>query len=249
MRKMVIALVTVVAVALPANASAARLHGIVVGKQKERGVLVVASRGGAAWSVRTRSAARVGAAVTVSAKRLRDGTFAASRVHVTGRSSRARIRGVVVSSAAGTTFVSAGRSVLGVRSRSRSLMSVGQSGPEPGTVAEVGVTIGQGGSLTETSFTSLGTTKEIVIQANVTAITVPTLTAPGSVTLSVNGQLLVVPLPAGTVLPTSFVVGSTVTLTIRFRPAGPVGAPDDDDTDDDSDDSDDSDDTEDDTED
>lgn len=246
MKKIVIALAAVVAVALPANASAARLHGVVVSKQKARDVLVVAARNGTAWSVHTKSAARVGSVVTVSAKRLRNGTFAATQVRTSGRASHARIRGVVIRNVAGTTFLSAGRSVVAVRSKSRSLASAGQSGSQPGTVAQVGVEIGQSGSLTATSIAAVGQSDQIVIQATVAAITPATATTPGSLTLTVNGQPLVIPLPAATSLPPTLVVGSTITLTIRFRAEGPVGTnPLDDDTDDTDDDTEDTDDTDD----
>lgn len=246
MKKIVIALAAVVAVALPANASAARLHGVVVSKQKARDVLVVAARNGTAWSVHTKSAARVGSVVMVSAKRLGNGTYAATSVRVSGRASRARIRGVVIRNVAGTTFLSAGRSVVAVHNGGRSLMSVTESGPLPGTVVAVSATIGQSGSLTSTSITSTGHTDHIVIQATVAAITLATATTPGSLTLTVNGQPLVIPLSAGTVLPPTLVVGSTVTLTIRFRPEGPVGTnPLDDDTDDTDDDTEETDDTDD----
>lgn len=248
MKKIVIVLTAAVAFALPANASAAQLKGVVVGKEKASGVLVIAARNGTAWSVRTTSQARVGAVVTVSAKRLPNGTFAATSLRVSGRTSRARVRGVVIRSGAGSTFLSAGRSVLAVRSNARSLMSAASSEPTPGTVASVGVEIGPGGSLTSTSMTTMGHSGQIVIQATVAAIAPATATTPGSVTFTVHGQPLVIPLPAGTTLPQSFVVGSTVMLTIRFRASGPEGTnPHGDDTeDDDSDDAQDSDDTDDD---
>lgn len=250
MKKIVITLAAVVAVALPANASAARLHGVVVSKQKPRDVLVIAARSGKVWTVHTRSAARVGAVVTVSAKRASNGTYAATRVRTTGRVSRARIRGVVIRNVRGMTFLSAGRSVVPVRSKARSLMSATQSGPLPGTVADVGVTIGQSGSLTATSITPAGHSNEIVIQAIVAAITPATATTPGSLTLTVAGQRLVIPLPAGTVLSPTVVVGSMVTLRLRFGPADPGGTnPDDDEDVDDTTDDDDTEDTTDDDED
>lgn len=250
MKKIVITLAAVVAVALPANASAARLHGVVVSKQTPRGVLVVAARNGTAWTVHTRAAARVGSVVSVSAKRAANGTYAATRVRTSGRVSRARIRGVVIRNVGGMTFLSAGRSVVPVRSKARSLMSAAQSGPQPGTVADVGLTIGQSGSLTATSITPTGQSDEIVIQATVAAITAATATTPGSLTLTVAGQTLVLPLPAGTVLSPTVVAGSMITLRIRFGPADPGGAnPDDDEDIDDTTDDDDTDDTTDDEED
>lgn len=80
------------------------------------------------------------------------------------------------------------------------------------------------------------------------AITPATATTAGSLTLAVNGQTLVIPLPAGTVLPPTLVPGATVTLPLALGPSGPVGR-DPEHDDDDTDDTDDSEDTEDDTDD
>lgn len=238
MKKLVISVAVVAAIAVPANASAARLQGVVVSKQEPRGVLVIAARNGIAWSVHTKSAARVGSVVRVAATRRANGTYDATRVRVTGRVSRARIRGVVVRSVGSVTFLSAGRSVVPIRSRARALMSVAQSGPQPGTVADIGLAIGQSGALTATSVTSIGHSDDVVIQAVVAAITPATPTTPGSLTLTIAGQTLVLPLPAGTVLSPAVVPGAIITFRIRFGPAGPGGAPDDDidDTTDDTDD-------------
>jgi hypothetical protein len=223
MRKTVIALVLVAAAALPANATAARLHGIVVSKQPAAHVLVVAARNGTAWTVRTGSTAAVGSIVTASAKPRPDGTFAASQLRTLGRASHARVRGVVIKSVAGTTFLSAGRSIIAVRSKKRTLMSRAQTGPAPGTVATVGLSIGQSGSLTATSMTPTGKSDRIVIEATVSSLTPATATTPGSLTLAVGGQPLVIPLPAGTTLSSTVVAGAMVTLTIKLQPTGPVG--------------------------
>ena len=55
------------------------------------------------------------------------------------------------------------------------------------------------------------------------AITPATATTAGSLTLSVNGQSLVVPLAPGTVLPTTLVPNSTITLTISFGSGSATG--------------------------
>ena len=217
MKKLIVTAAAAAAVAYPASAGAATFKGTVVERLAGRHVLVVAARSGTAWSVHTTSAARVGAVVTVSATARRDGTFSASRVAVTGRAHRARLHGVVLQSVAGLTFLSAGRSVVLVHSRGRALAAVGSHGPQPGAVANVGVSIGANGSLTATSITATGQqANTIVIQATVTAITPATATTAGSLTLSVNGQALVVPLAPGTVLPATLVPNSTITLTISF---------------------------------
>ncbi len=236
MKKLILSTVAAAAVAYPAGAGAAVFKGTVVERQASRHVIVVVSASGAARTVHTTSAARAGAVVSVSASARPDGTFNASRVAIVGRVHRAKLHGVVLSSAAGLTFLSAGRSVVLVHSRGRSLASVGQSGPQPGAVANVGVSIGANGALTATSITTTGHANTIVIQATVTAITPATATTAGSLTLSVNGQALVVPLAPGTVLPATLVPNSTVTLTISFGSGGATATSADDENDDQGDD-------------
>ena len=223
MKKLIVTAAAAVAVAYPASAGAATFKGTVVERLASRHVLVVAARSGTAWSVHTTSAARVGAVVTVSATALRDGTFSASRVAVTGRSHRARLHGVVLQSVAGLTFLSAGRSVVLVHTGGRALASVGDHGAKPGAVANVGVSIGANGALNATSITTTGQANSIVIQATVTSITPPTATTAGSLILSVNGQTLTVPLAAGMTVPATLAPGSTVTLTISFGSGNPTG--------------------------
>jgi len=223
MKKLIVTAAAALAVAYPASAGAATLKGTVVERLASRHVLVVAAPSGTAWSVHTTSAARVGAVVTVSATARRDGTFSASRVAVTGRSHRARLHGVVLQSAAGLTSLSAGRSVVLVHTGGRALASVGDHGAKPGAVANVGVSIGANGALNATSITTTGQANTIVIQATVTSITPATATTAGSLTLSVNGQTLTVPLAPGMTVPATLAPGSTVTLTISFGSGGATG--------------------------
>jgi hypothetical protein len=65
----------------------------------------------------------------------------------------------------------------------------------------------------------------VQVQALITAV------GAGTITVSVNGQPLTLPLPAGIQLPQS-VVGQTITLTLNLTGAGPVAADDDDQADD-----------------
>lgn len=72
----------------------------------------------------------------------------------------------------------------------------------------------------------MGQSNDVVIQATVAAITPATATTPGSLTLTVAGQTLVLPLPSGTVLPPGVVAGSMITLRLRFGPAAGTGGTD-----------------------
>ena len=127
--------------------------------------------------------------------------------------------------------------MIAVRSR-RALASVGTGTPLPGTVANIGVTIGVAGALTQTSATTVGTSSNIVIQATVDSITPATATTAGSLVLKVGTETFTIPLAAGTTLPATIVQGATVSLTISFGTGGATATGDDenDDNDDNNDD-------------
>jgi len=226
MKKTVLAAaVAALAAAYPAAAGASAFKGVVVSHEATRHVLVVTSSTGHARTVHTTAALRVGTVVRVSARRLPDGTYTASRVAAVGHATRARIHGVILRRAAGLTFLSAGRSVLVLFSAGRHAAAVGDAGPAPGTVANVSVSVTPQGGLNTTSITPTGQSASIVIQATVASIVPATATTPGSLTLTINGQPLVLPLPAGTVLPATVVQGSAVTLTVNFGANGPSAQP------------------------
>src|SRR6266436_5036396 len=183
MKKALIAGALVFAALYPAAAGAAAFKGTVVSTQQVRHVLVVSSSTGLVRTLHTGSAARVGAVVSVTAAKRADGTFTASHVAVVGRAHKARIQGVVLSRAHGMTFVSGNRSVIAVRSAHRVLAALGGNTPPVGAVANIGVTIGTQGALTQTSIATVGTSSSIVIQATVDSITPATATTAGSLVL------------------------------------------------------------------
>ncbi len=77
------------------SASAKTLAGTVVHRNPRSHAFVVASRGGHLTALHARHLPGLGRVVTVSARRLRNGTFVAHRLHAHGRRGRARIRGAV----------------------------------------------------------------------------------------------------------------------------------------------------------
>ena len=238
MKKSLIAGALVFAALYPAAAGAAAFKGTVVSSQQARHVLVVSSSTGLVRTVHTGSAARVGAVVSVTAAKRADGTFTASRVAVVGRAHKARVQGVVLARAHGITFLSGNRSVIAVHSARRALASVGDTTPPAGTVANIGVTIGTQGTLTQTSIKTVGQSSNIVIQATVDSITPATATTAGSLVLKVGTQTFTIPLAAGTTLPATIVQGATVSLTISFGAEGATASGDDEDDDDQGDDND-----------
>jgi hypothetical protein len=198
MKRLLLAVVAATVVLVAGSAVAARstgsMRGVVVGHQ--HGALLVSSSRGVVRAVSGR--ALVGERVLVRNGRL---------VQVVGRAQRALIRGVVVRRSARLTFLSASGHLLVVHAR-RTVASAAGSGPTPGTVVQQTVGFDQG-NLDDQGEDDLGQTGQTQIQAQISAV------GAGSITVTVNGQPLVIPLPAGLTLPSSL-VGTTVTLNISF---------------------------------
>ena len=185
-------------VLVPAGSAVAApspFRGVVVGARQN--TLLVASPSGAVRAIVGH--ARVGMRVSLNGGRLT----------VLGRAHRALIRGVVVRRHGALTFLSASHHMLLIRSATRSLAAARNDQPAPGSVVQAVVGIDDQGELDEQNEEVVGQEQEAEVQAVVTAV------AAGSVTLSVNGQPLVIPLPAGLVLPAS-IIGTQVALKVHF---------------------------------
>jgi hypothetical protein len=209
-RLSLLAVVLALAAALPAHALAATFKGVVVGRTG--GTIAVATAKGTVHTIRAH--ARIGAVVRVTGARIR----------VVGRAHRAHVHGVVVRRVGRTTFLAAGRSLLAVRG-GRALAAMSGSGPATGVI--VNATVGISGNLlTNEGMAAAGKQATVTVLAPVTAV------APGSITVTVNGQPLTIALPAGITLPASL-VGQSVTLTLSLVGAEPnaVRAEEDDDDD------------------
>ena len=203
--KRFLAIATVLAASAlwPALSGAATFKGVVVGSQ--HGTLLVAAPAGNVTAVAGR--ASVGSRVAVSGR----------TVHVVGHANRAVVRGVVVGRTATTMFLSAGRHLLAVHT-ARHTSSVGSTPvplvPQPGHKISATLHISGGGQLDDEGDDDLGPAPAVSVDATIAAV------AAGSVTLTVNGQTLTVPLPAGLTLPATL-VGTTVTLQLGFAGGQP----------------------------
>jgi hypothetical protein len=188
--------------AWPAGAGAATMKGVVVGKL--RGTVLVASPLGVVQAFAGH--ATVGSRVA----------FVGGKLVVVGRAHSARIRGIVIRRIGTTMFLSSNKHLVAVHT-GRRLASANDSTPTPTTTPPVGdnvttqVTIGDNGQLDEDQEDDNGpaNTSSLQVQATVASV------GNGSITLTVNGQTLTVPLPAGLTLPSSL-VGQTVTLTLSL---------------------------------
>jgi hypothetical protein len=182
-----IGIVSATAALWPAAGGAATFKGIVVAHM--HGSVLVAAPTGIVNVVPGNAA--VGSRLAV----------AGGHATVVGRATHARVRGIVVRNVGRTMFISSNRHLL-------ALQSTAPAPTAPGTVisAEVGIANGQ---LDEQGEDDVGqvTASTISVQATVAAV------AAGSVTLTVQGQSLTVPLPAGLTLPASL-IGQTVTIQL-----------------------------------
>jgi hypothetical protein len=210
MRKLLSLSIIALALAAAATASAATspvaVGGVVVASHG--GSLLVASPQGLVRAVSGH--ARIGARVSL----------AGGKLTVVGRAHRALITGVVIRRRGNLTFLSASHHVLVVHSgrSGRTLASARDTSPSPGTVVQATVGFDDQGELDEENEDAVGQAQSAQVQATVTAV------AAGSVTLSVNGQSLTIPLPAGLTLPAT-IVGTQVTLTLDFGQGAASVAP------------------------
>jgi hypothetical protein len=191
-------------IATAASASAATrvapISGVVVSNQ--HGLLLIASSRGVVHAFHGQAA--IGTRVSVKSGHLAS----------LGSTSRAVVRGVLVRRRGSLSFLSAGGHMLVVHSaHARGLASARDNAPatpaQPGSVVQDTVTIGSQGDLNEQDEQQVGDATQTQIQAVVSAV------AAGSVTLTVNGQALTIPLPAGLTLPSS-IVGLQVSFNLSF---------------------------------
>lgn len=215
MKKLILTLVVVVGVAFPAFAGAATFKGIVVAKQARRHALVVSSKTGVVRTVHThRLATRIGARVTVKAKRLRDGTFSATRVTVHGRAYKARIHGIVARRMRGGYLISAGHSLLSIRSHQSFSLNDHGNGAQPGDVVDVTVSV-SGSQLDEDQVQHDGHSQSLELEGKIVSVTQPTSTADGEIMLQVGKSTIDIVVPAGTTLPT-LNPGDSVQLKVQL---------------------------------
>jgi hypothetical protein len=197
-----VAAVAVLAFALPAQAGAARLAGVVVAKESQRGTVVLASARGVGTTVRISSTrAKAGDRVEISGRRLRDGTFFATALAVRSHTRSALIRGVVVRQLSRATLLATGRSVIRIQHGASSAPLRAGSG------VTFRVRIDDHGDLDEQGETHSTTTgSNVQIEGKVVS------TSPFVV--SVEGLPIGITVPSGMTLPTGLAVGDRIELTV-----------------------------------
>jgi hypothetical protein len=210
MKRFLLLCATAGALVVAPNALASTQHtstGTVIALTRG-GVLVAGGRGLVSFAP---GQARVGSRVVLSGSSLR----------IVGFAHAARLRGVVAARGGNVLVLSAAHRLFRVRMRGRAPAAVSDhSGPQPGEVVGVTASIDENGNLVATSTDDEGEVGTARVQATITAIGTSTIT------LSVNGQSIVLPLPAGSTVSPAL-VGTQVALTLTFANGTTVANEDD----------------------
>lgn len=202
--------------AAPGVASAGQRSGIVVKVNPRTGLVAVANARGAVTLAHTSARLRVGQAIRFDARKLRNGTVAATQVRVTGKKARLHVRGVVLAAgkARGTFAISARGAVLVLRSKLRRLASSGATDPAPGSITDVTVNVNANGTLDAVGAKQVDpSAKAAEIDGRVTAV------GNGSITVSDNGVSLTLVAPA-TIDLSKYQVGGQVLAYYSTQPDG-----------------------------
>ena len=161
------------------------------------GVLVAGGKGLVSFAP---GRARVGSRVVLTGSSLR----------IVGFTHSARVRGVVAARRGNLLVLSAAHRLFSMSMRGRVPAALSShSGPEPGDVVAATVSIDEHGNVVATSTEDDGQVGTAQVQATITAI------GTNTITLNVNGQSIVLPLPADTTVSPAL-VGTQVTLTLTF---------------------------------
>ena len=193
------------AVAVP-TAGAGTFKGIVVERDAARHTIAVASKTGVVRTVRTTRLRAAGTRVSVTATKLPDLTFRASRVAVLGRARASRVHGVVLRHLPARTLVSAGASVLSIRTTGRTFAAA--NGLRPGTVVNARVKIANG-HLSTPKLLQAGQATVFEAEGTIASLSPLALTVEHGVTIQLQ-------VPAALTLPTGLAVGNRVETIVQF---------------------------------
>jgi hypothetical protein len=193
------------AVAVP-TAGAGTFKGVVVKRDAARHTIAVASSTGVVRTVRANRLRAAGTRVSVTAATLGDRTFRASRVGVLGRAGAARVHGVVLRQLPTRTLVSAGASVLSIRTTGKTFASA--NGLRPGTVVNTRVRIANG-RLSSPRLVQAGSVTAFEAEGTIASLSPLKLTIEHGVTITLT-------VPAALELPAGLAVGDRVETIVQF---------------------------------
>jgi hypothetical protein len=210
MKRLVIFLVVSAALLAP---SAALASGVVLKVQRATHLAAVTNGKTKVTLVHTAVKLRVGQRVALKARRLRNGTVAASSIRVLGRASTVRFRGLLLKKSGTQLVLSAGGAIIAVHRGARTTSSANDTGPKPGATIDVTATVGSDDELeAETVSTASADTPGGKIEGKLTIGT-------GTITVKSEHMNLSIKVPAGFVL-TAFATGDEVLVTFSQQSDG-----------------------------
>lgn len=187
MRRLITLLVAAAALGIPSTALAS---GVVLKVQRSTHLVAVATTPTRISLVHTAAKLRVGQRVALTARRLRNGTLAASSVRVVGQTRRVRFRGLLLAKSRTRLVVSANGAVVAVARGSRTTASARDGGPATGSEVDVTATVTAGGELDEEDVTTAPAAPGGKIEGRLTL-------GSGTITVSADEMTLVITVPSG----------------------------------------------------
>jgi hypothetical protein len=210
MKRLVLFLIVAAALLAP---SAALASGVVLKVQQATHLAAVTNGKTKVNLVHTAAKLRVGQRVTLSGRTLRNGTLAASSVHVLGRSHTVHFRGLLLKKSGTRLLVSAGGAIIAVHRGARTTSSAYDSAPTPGSTVDVTATVGSDDELDATNVsTSSADTPGGKIEGKLTIGT-------GTITVKSDEMNLSIVVPTGFDL-TKFATGDEVLVTFSQQADG-----------------------------
>jgi hypothetical protein len=203
-------------------AEAQTVRGVVVHRIGRAQSFVVASGSGQMFAIHSRNSPSIGSRVVVSARRLRNGTFAARAVRVVGHARHATLHGTItyLNRRSGTFTLSA-RGVSMLIHTARGRVHAADAMPPVGSEVTTTTTIDDQGEVDEQSMQQTGTqTSGFDIEGTILSID----TAAGTITVSADDDQqssagIVVTVPS-TLDISQFTVGEEVELNVLPQPDG-----------------------------
>ena len=155
MKRLAVLAVLTTALILPTAAFAS--GGVVLKVQKAKHLVAVSQSKTKVALVHSAATSklRVGQRVSMRARTLRNGTFAASSLHVVGRVRTVHFRGLLLAKSRTRLVVSAGGAVIAVKRGSRTTQSARDDGPKPGTTVDVTASVDSEDDLDEVDTTTV----------------------------------------------------------------------------------------------
>jgi hypothetical protein len=147
MKRLVILLIASAALLAP---SAALASGVVLKVQRAAHLVAVTNGKTKVSLVHTAAKLRVGQRVALTGRTLRNGTVAASKIRVLGRAKTVHFRGLLLKKSGTRMVLSANGAIISVRrGAARTTSSANDTGPQPGSVVDVTVTVSDDAELDE----------------------------------------------------------------------------------------------------